>query len=138
MIRRPPRSTLFPYTTLFRSRFVDDRNGLRAVDLLLRQHAPLPEWNANGAQIIGADQLQHNLARLGVRLTLDGESGLRSPERQAAVANRCRLDAREVPGSLKQFLSETIALIPGRVMLRRQRQPYRHHSLGTEAQIDLL
>src|SRR2546422_2264053 len=24
MIRRPPRSTLFPYTTLFRSRVVDD------------------------------------------------------------------------------------------------------------------
>src|SRR2546422_5490525 len=24
MIRRPPRSTLFPYTTLFRSRFVSD------------------------------------------------------------------------------------------------------------------
>src|SRR3712207_7717463 len=27
MIRRPPRSTLFPYTTLFRSRLVDDRTG---------------------------------------------------------------------------------------------------------------
>src|SRR2546422_1681372 len=25
MIRRPPRSTLFPYTTLFRSRFGEDR-----------------------------------------------------------------------------------------------------------------
>src|SRR3712207_6955109 len=25
MIRRPPRSTLFPYTTLFRSAFTDDR-----------------------------------------------------------------------------------------------------------------
>src|SRR5256884_2686909 len=25
MIRRPPRSTLFPYTTLFRSNFVNDR-----------------------------------------------------------------------------------------------------------------
>src|SRR2546422_7677248 len=25
MIRRPPRSTLFPYTTLFRSRVTDDR-----------------------------------------------------------------------------------------------------------------
>src|SRR2546427_8951288 len=25
MIRRPPRSTLFPYTTLFRSGFADDR-----------------------------------------------------------------------------------------------------------------
>ena len=24
MIRRPPRSTLFPYTTLFRSRYVDE------------------------------------------------------------------------------------------------------------------
>src|SRR2546429_1796883 len=27
MIRRPPRSTLFPYTTLFRSRFNDVANG---------------------------------------------------------------------------------------------------------------
>src|SRR5258708_31809119 len=25
MIRRPPRSTLFPYTTLFRSRFIETR-----------------------------------------------------------------------------------------------------------------
>src|SRR2546429_2065535 len=28
MIRRPPRSTLFPYTTLFRSRFRRPRTGL--------------------------------------------------------------------------------------------------------------
>src|SRR3712207_8295247 len=28
MIRRPPRSTLFPYTTLFRSRLIDDVDGL--------------------------------------------------------------------------------------------------------------
>src|SRR5205809_4053158 len=28
MIRRPPRSTLFPYTTLFRSRRIDEDNGL--------------------------------------------------------------------------------------------------------------
>src|SRR5256885_11833392 len=27
MIRRPPRSTLFPYTTLFRSRLLDARSG---------------------------------------------------------------------------------------------------------------
>src|SRR5256884_4527480 len=32
MIRRPPRSTLFPYTTLFRSRFaIDDRRSTRRV-----------------------------------------------------------------------------------------------------------
>src|SRR5438067_5766776 len=29
MIRRPPRSTLFPYTTLFRSRSSTSRRGLR-------------------------------------------------------------------------------------------------------------
>src|SRR3989440_8988908 len=29
MIRRPPRSTLFPYTTLFRMRAVRDRRGLQ-------------------------------------------------------------------------------------------------------------
>src|SRR2546430_12072347 len=27
MIRRPPRSTLFPYTTLFRSRHADEQHG---------------------------------------------------------------------------------------------------------------
>src|SRR4051812_49746775 len=30
MIRRPPRSTLFPYTTLFRSQVVEDRERLRS------------------------------------------------------------------------------------------------------------
>src|SRR2546426_8349855 len=29
MIRRPPRSTLFPYTTLFRSEIVDARDAVR-------------------------------------------------------------------------------------------------------------
>src|SRR2546422_3400358 len=32
MIRRPPRSTLFPYTTLFRSRRLLDRDGVALVD----------------------------------------------------------------------------------------------------------
>src|SRR3712207_7972865 len=35
MIRRPPRSTLFPYTTLFRSRFEASR--FRLVDLSVAQ-----------------------------------------------------------------------------------------------------
>src|SRR2546430_3904198 len=34
MIRRPPRSTLFPYTTLFRSRMIEDR--LHAVPLVVQ------------------------------------------------------------------------------------------------------
>src|SRR5260370_17833663 len=32
MIRRPPRSTLFPYTTLFRSNILFRRDGLRQLD----------------------------------------------------------------------------------------------------------
>src|SRR2546425_3215629 len=39
MIRRPPRSTLFPYTTLFRSRDRRERRGDRAV--ADRRRAPL-------------------------------------------------------------------------------------------------
>src|SRR5947209_16843770 len=34
MIRRPPRSTLFPYTTLFRSNFLDARLGLARRDVV--------------------------------------------------------------------------------------------------------
>src|SRR6266446_8817739 len=34
MIRRPPRSTLFPYTTLFRSRQLPDARFLKEVDRL--------------------------------------------------------------------------------------------------------
>src|SRR2546426_5754891 len=40
MIRRPPRSTLFPYTTLFRSRPDDSRSGARR--RALRVAAGLP------------------------------------------------------------------------------------------------
>src|ERR1044071_6622024 len=40
MIRRPPRSTLFPYTTLFRSLTLSNR--LREADLLLAREAPDP------------------------------------------------------------------------------------------------
>src|SRR3989475_13057659 len=47
MIRRPPRSTLFPYTTLFRSARPPSDGGVRAVlhlrgDLLARLDAPEP------------------------------------------------------------------------------------------------
>src|SRR3712207_2415184 len=40
MIRRPPRSTLFPYTTLFRSQRLDDGHGI--AEALVRQIELLP------------------------------------------------------------------------------------------------
>src|SRR5438105_5751612 len=39
MIRRPPRSTLFPYTTLFRSRGGDARMGYAVANLARREPA---------------------------------------------------------------------------------------------------
>src|SRR2546426_7791819 len=48
MIRRPPRSTLFPYTTLFRSHFVDDPFGL---DRVGEGAARLPRGEIGVAQL---------------------------------------------------------------------------------------
>src|SRR3712207_6997919 len=42
MIRRPPRSTLFPYTTLFRSRFALDNSGAH---LLAERVVGRPLWD---------------------------------------------------------------------------------------------
>src|SRR3712207_6984791 len=41
MIRRPPRSTLFPYTTLFRSRAAQGDGGAEGVPLVGARAAPL-------------------------------------------------------------------------------------------------
>src|SRR3712207_9032271 len=38
MIRRPPRSTLFPYTTLFRSRLTDAEEIAHSHDVLVPEH----------------------------------------------------------------------------------------------------
>src|SRR2546429_6557304 len=45
MIRRPPRSTLFPYTTLFRSRVRNKTHGRRAVRAL---HVPAAHRKRRG------------------------------------------------------------------------------------------
>src|SRR2546428_7922729 len=49
MIRRPPRSTLFPYTTLFRStnrRFPDHSSVLGRLDMTARKPKPSPDIRA--------------------------------------------------------------------------------------------
>src|SRR3712207_7920049 len=58
MIRRPPRSTLFPYTTLFRS----DDAGVALPELSLRWLLSSPDI---GAVLLGGsrvEQLQQNIA----------------------------------------------------------------------------
>src|SRR3712207_7648950 len=88
MIRRPPRSTLFPYTTLFRS--ADDlaeRSPLR-----LRLHRQ--EHGAVGASIgtVGNDR---GVAHTGARRWLAPVEGVRSEEHTSELQSRqylvCRL-----------------------------------------------
>src|SRR3712207_7122729 len=50
MIRRPPRSTLFPYTTLFRS-VVDDGGGAVLLDRVA--HEVVGDLEAAVAQVVG-------------------------------------------------------------------------------------
>src|SRR5260221_9771444 len=62
MIRRPPRSTLFPYTTLFRSHDVDDAGDKRPVseypaDKIEAEQADQPPINAGNDH----DQQRHEI-----------------------------------------------------------------------------
>src|SRR3712207_8197409 len=86
MIRRPPRSTLFPYTTLFRSRgersfYVDQKRGLRG------------DFTVSHVQDMGGGF--HN--RADVSLVSDGfyTRDLRSEEHTSELQSRqylvCRL-----------------------------------------------
>src|SRR3989449_10215672 len=62
MIRRPPRSTLFPYTTLFRSHQLGE--ALHALEALLRLIAPKVEDQLADAEPgVGRDVLQHPIGR---------------------------------------------------------------------------
>src|SRR2546426_11667895 len=60
MIRRPPRSTLFPYTTLFRSGFDRGEKAFHIVDPELREEhlKRLAEADINVARAMGSGQLE--------------------------------------------------------------------------------
>src|SRR3712207_9241794 len=80
MIRRPPRSTLFPYTTLFRSRGPGPRGGGAAAPAalfdVLRARGARPRVAAarSGTHTIGPSMKLRELAeRLACRLEGDGE-----------------------------------------------------------------
>src|SRR5690625_5774708 len=61
MIRRPPRSTLFPYTTLFRSEADGPRAGLRALSAL---DPDVPRYDAVAAYLHERDGNLTKSARL--------------------------------------------------------------------------
>src|SRR2546429_6865613 len=92
MIRRPPRSTLFPYTTLFRSAEVrtDDGPvglgetffGAQAVEAYIHESA--------APYLLGRDPLQTEKHALA----LDGYVGYRSEEHTSELQSRLHLVCR--------------------------------------------
>src|SRR2546430_3854187 len=82
MIRRPPRSTLFPYTTLFRSRELLGRAAAHtrvlAGGAALEEIAQAAEVQCVMAAIVGAAGLRSTLAaaRAGKRLLLANKEAL--------------------------------------------------------------
>src|SRR3712207_7889637 len=93
MIRRPPRSTLFPYTTLFRSD--DDLEGGPGAQSLVGAD-PRTEWHHGRAPGFLEPLAQHGV---GVDVGQDGEAlgteHLRSEEHTSELQSRqylvCRL-----------------------------------------------
>src|SRR5256885_12944311 len=85
MIRRPPRSTLFPYTTLFRSRFVARARH----DLLDAAVLVTDDLRLRGLEVHGAARL----ARLEQRL-VDAMKIERSEEHTSELQSPCNLVCR--------------------------------------------
>src|SRR3712207_7168832 len=90
MIRRPPRSTLFPYTTLFRSMVLVDGRPVRRMALVTATDVP------------GAGGLRVLTSVLGVPLTL--LAGLRSEEHTSELQSRQYLVCRLLPEKKKTNL----------------------------------
>src|SRR5258708_8252068 len=91
MIRRPPRSTLFPYTTLFRSLILDDyhvisEQSIQEAMLFLLEHLPA---NVHLVLITRSDPVLP-LSRLRMR----GQPGERSEEHTSELQSPDHLVCR--------------------------------------------
>src|SRR5256885_17142842 len=83
MIRRPPRSTLFPYTTLFRS--------LRRIKVAAQRHRPAHVDHQHGRGL-GAELRPVNLEVIG--LEADRPLRSRSEEHTSELQSPCNLVCR--------------------------------------------
>src|SRR3712207_7697446 len=94
MIRRPPRSTLFPYTTLFRSRAGQRPGDDELADLLRRWHKPVLVA-ANKIDSAKDLPLAHDFHALGLGDPIAVSAAQRSEEHTSELQSRqylvCRL-----------------------------------------------
>src|SRR2546430_7312264 len=85
MIRRPPRSTLFPYTTLFRSNYISDR-----ALMLLRRH----EWIGNVRELRNVMERAVLLAKDDTLRCWDLPEEFRSEEHTSELQSQSNLVCR--------------------------------------------
>src|SRR5687768_17734276 len=95
MLRRPPRSTLFPYTTLFRSRFAAGHVGDLTIQVDVRKRdgvvaRPAPNGLAGcGMQLGGgADRSEEHTSELQSRLHLVCRLLLEKKKREITAKSR--------------------------------------------------
>src|SRR3712207_7570313 len=100
MIRRPPRSTLFPYTTLFRSRPVEPLHARLLVHRRRGSLAPVPEILHQGAPL-----------RPQVRLLVRAVLGLlRFLDRKSTRLNSSHANISYAVFCLKKKITNTLTL----------------------------
>src|SRR5256885_1864932 len=117
MIRRPPRSTLFPYTTLFRSLLIDDvqffankdrtqEEFFNAFEALLAKKSHI---------VMTSDTYPKGLADIHERLISRFDSGLtvaiEPPELEMRVAiliNKARAEGTEMPEEVAFFVAKNL------------------------------
>src|SRR2546427_5426265 len=98
MIRRPPRSTLFPYTTLFRS-----GSGRRAA----RGSVPRPVVRARPHDCLSRRRSPDNIRAVSIRLvvllTLGALAGCRSEEHTSELQSQSNLVCRLLLEKKKKY-----------------------------------
>src|SRR3989442_9688299 len=93
MIRRPPRSTLFPYTTLFRSH--------------LRSRAPRP---GSRARVDGMEEGELHGGAIGGGVDLGGRRIIRSEEHTSELQSRPHLVCRLLLEKKKKLPSSSLQM----------------------------
>src|SRR3712207_9236262 len=89
MIRRPPRSTLFPYTTLFRSVWLTSvaRVGAQSRDLSDQLDLVLPDRPHVAVVFIGANDVTHSVpVRSSVRMLAAAIRRMREADVEVVIA----------------------------------------------------
>src|SRR2546430_13649755 len=91
MIRRPPRSTLFPYTTLFRSTFDADT----PIDLIqqIRPYVLVKGADYKKEQVVGWDFVESCGGEVALAPLIDGRS-TRSEEHTSELQSQSNLVCR--------------------------------------------